>query len=71
MQKERLVEPYVHQSIKEVNDIFGAIEANKKVVFVKFWQEADKSKTVEVLTKSFNTFFSNNNVVEKQTTPTA
>jgi len=53
MQKKRLVEPYIHQSIDQVNLIFGAKEANTKVLFVKFWEMADKSKTVEQLTKEF------------------
>ncbi len=53
MQKKRLVEPYIHQSIDQVNIIFGAKEANKKVMFVDFWESADKSKTVEDLDKEF------------------
>ena len=53
MQKKRLVEPYIHQSIDQVNTIFGAKEANKKVIFVKFWESADKSKDVKVLEGEF------------------
>lgn len=55
-QKKRLVEPYVHNSIKEVNDIFGAEEAEKKVLFVKFWEQADTNKTWEELTVDFIEF---------------
>ena len=53
MQKKRLVEPYVHQSIDQVNTIFGAKEANNKVMFVDFWEEADKSKSVKDLNTEF------------------
>ena len=53
MQKKRLVEPYIHQSIDQVNLIFGAKEANKKVMFVDFWESAEKSKSVEELNKEF------------------
>ena len=52
-QKKRLVEPYIHQSIDQVNEIFGPKEANTKVLFVDFWEGADKDKTVEVLRKEF------------------
>jgi len=62
MQKKREVEPYVHQSIEQVNTIFGALEANKKVLFVDFWEEADKSKTVEVLKSEFDTFIKQNQI---------
>lgn len=53
MQKKRIVEPYIHQSIDQVNDIFGSKEANTKVMFVDFWAESDKSKSVEDLNKEF------------------
>lgn len=56
MQKKRLVEPYIHQSIKEVNDIFGAAEADKIVLFVDFWETADISKSAEELKVDFEAF---------------
>tara|TARA_R110002012_G_scaffold220837_1_gene392485 strand:- start:2065 stop:3678 length:1614 start_codon:yes stop_codon:yes gene_type:complete len=56
-QKKRVVEPYVHNSIVEVNEIFGSREASKKVLFVQFWEQADKTKEADVLIKEFNTFF--------------
>jgi len=56
-QKKRIVEPYVHNSITEVNEIFGSREAAKKVVFVQFWEQADTDKEADVLVKEFNTFF--------------
>jgi len=51
--KKRQVEPYVHQSIDQVNTIFGAVEANKKVLFVDFWEQAKKDKPVEELKKDW------------------
>ena len=64
------VEPYVHQSIKEVFDYYGAIESNRKVLFQKFWQDADKEKTVEQLTIEFDVYFTANNKIEKPIEPT-
>lgn len=56
MQKKRQVEPYVHQSLKEVNDIFGSQEANRKVLFVDFWEQADKDRTIEQLKVDFEEY---------------
>jgi len=56
-QKKRNVEPYVHNSITEVNGIFGSREAAKKVLFVDFWEQADKAKEESVLKTEFNTYF--------------
>ena len=61
-QKKRNVEPYVHNSIKEVFDIFGSREAAKKTVFVQFWQQVDTEKEVDVLIKEFNTYFEETNL---------
>lgn len=66
MLKKAKVEPYVHLSTKEVYDYFGAIEANKKVLFQKFWQEADKDKKVEQLDKEFNEYFNSNNLITNE-----
>ena len=56
IQKKREVEPYIHQSIKEVFDIFGATEANKKVLFVSYWEDVDVKKDVSTLKTEFNTY---------------
>lgn len=56
-QKKRNVEPYVHNSIKEVFDFFGSRESAKKVLFVTFWEQADTSKDVATLIQEFNTFY--------------
>lgn len=60
MQKKRLIEPYVHNSVDEVNTIFGADESYKKVMFVDFWNSADKGKNINDLSSDFTTFISNN-----------
>lgn len=60
MQKKRQVEPYVHNSIKEVSDIFGAQEAYKKVLFVDWWTTIDQSKTVDQLRNEFATYSQSN-----------
>lgn len=64
MIKKSKVEPYVHLSIKEVFDYYGAIESNKKVLFTKFWQQADKNKTEEQLSNEFDVYFSSNNNID-------
>lgn len=56
MQKKRQVEPYVHQSLKEVSETFGAEEAYKKVLFVDFWEQADQSKDVKQLKVDFEEY---------------
>lgn len=58
MQKKRLVEPYVHQDIDQVNTIFGTEEANRIVLFPDFWEQADRSRTVDELKVDFEEFVS-------------
>jgi hypothetical protein len=70
MLKKARVEPYVHQSISEVYDYFGKVEANKKVLFQKFWQDADKEKTVEQLSNEFDAYFTTNNKIKSETPQT-
>jgi hypothetical protein len=62
MQKKRLLEPYVHNSVKEVSDIFGASESYKKILFVDFWNTADKNKPVEELANDFNSYVNTNQI---------
>ena len=61
MQKKRQVEPYVHQSIDQVSAIFGGQEAFKKVLFPKFWEQADTKKDVNTLITEFNSYIESNN----------
>ncbi len=63
MQKKRVVEPFVHLSISEINEIFGRKEADRKVLFVDFWEQADKQETVDKLQAEFKTFFDENATV--------
>jgi len=58
--KKRNVEPYLHQTIDQVNIIFGAKEASKKVLFEKFWERADKSKSLEELETDWEKFLEDN-----------
>jgi hypothetical protein len=62
MQKKRLLEPYVHNSVKEVSDIFGASESYKKILFVDFWNTADKKKAVQELANDFNSYVNTNQI---------
>ena len=64
MLKKAKVEPYIHLSIKEVFDYFGKVESNKKVLFQKFWLEADKDKDFEQLTLEFDAYFVANNTIQ-------
>jgi hypothetical protein len=61
-QKKRLVEPYLHNSIAQVNEIFGRREAAKKVLFVTFWEQADVNKEADVLIKEFKAYFSSSSL---------
>jgi hypothetical protein len=67
MQKKRQVEPYVHQSIDQVFEIFGPEEAHKKVTFVDFWEQADKEKDLKTLKSEYKTFNEANKVTIKTT----
>ena len=69
MLKKASVEPYVHISISEVFEFFGKVESNKKVLFQKFWQEANKDKTVEQLTIEWDAYFTDNNDMEEDAPP--
>jgi hypothetical protein len=63
MIKKARVEPYLHLSIKEVFDYYGAKESNRKVLFQKFWQQANKELTYEELTTAFDEYFEENNTI--------
>jgi len=61
MHKKSLVEPYVHYSIKEIFDIFGAEKAEKKTMFSYWWEKmADHNKKVEQLKEDYNSYFEEN-----------
>lgn len=54
------LEPYLHQSIKDVLSIFGQIEAQRKVLFSKWWEtlsRSDLSKDKQVLINQYDAWF--------------
>jgi hypothetical protein len=48
------VEPYIHNTVDEVEKIFGKAEAQKKVLFTKFWLSSDTKKPADVLKSEFD-----------------
>ena len=57
------VEPYIHQTLKNVFEIFGNTEAQRKVLFGKWWdglQKEDMMKDREVLISEYDTWFNTN-----------
>ena len=66
--KKSEIEPYLHQVLKDISDIFGSEEAQKKVLFGKWWNEltiSDYEKDSKTLEKEFNTWFESNKPKEK------
>jgi hypothetical protein len=54
--KKARLEPYIHQTTKEINELFGKKEAYKKAIFADFWESCEQSKPIEVLQNEFNEF---------------
>jgi len=64
--KKSEIEPYLHQVLKDVFDIFGQEEAQRKVLFGKWWNTlmmSDYLKDKETLENEFNTWFNKNKKV--------
>ena len=58
------IEPYLHLPLQTVLSIFGNEEAQRKVLYQKWWQSVvDYSKSEEVLTAEFNAWFELNKKV--------
>ena len=58
------IEPYLHLPLTKVSLIFGIEEAQKKVLFQKWWNSLkDFSKDESVLLSEFNTWFEENKKV--------
>jgi len=70
MLKKATIEPYVHLGILVVFEIFGNVEANKKVLFNDFWEQADKENEVDVLRAEFDAYFIANNSIKEPEVPT-
>jgi hypothetical protein len=52
------VEPYLHYSIEQIKDIFGAKESQRKVLFDDWWKTITNfDQTSETLINQFNTWF--------------
>lgn len=65
------VEPYLHNSLKEVQDIFGNEEAQRKILFSKFWQTVTEFNSVETIETAFNTWFDTNKKTPEVKQPVA
>jgi hypothetical protein len=63
------VQPYPHQSLEQVNTIFGRLEASKVVIFTDFWEQADKKKDVSILSKEFEAFVIQNPIGAPESVP--
>ncbi len=66
--KKIACEPYVHLSVKEVNDLYGVDESLKKVLFEKFWQDVNTDLPKEEIINQFNIYYTNER--SKISTPT-
>lgn len=60
MQKKEELEPYIHNSTKDINTWFGAKEAEKKVLFPKFWEQTDTTKNIDTLQKELDKYYIDN-----------
>lgn len=57
------VEPYLHQTLKDVMDVFGAMEAQRKILFSKWWdtlRRPDFNKDQDTLIKEYDLWFESN-----------
>lgn len=54
------VEPYLHLQLKDVINIFGKEEAQRKVLFQKFWQTVNNFNDAAKIEKDFNAWFDMN-----------
>lgn len=55
-----MVEPYLHISLQNTIAIFGNLEAQRKVLFQKFWQTVNVYNDPIKIQKDFDTWFENN-----------
>ena len=63
------IEPYIHQSLQDVIDVFGSEEAQKKILFGKWWDSLiikDYEKGKIQLEKEFNSWFVTNKITVKK-----
>lgn len=61
--KKSKIEPYLHQSLNDVERIFGVNEAQKKILFSKWWDSLkDYKRTDEELIKEYDIWFKKNKI---------
>lgn len=63
------IEPYLHESVEQINDIFGQIESQRKILFGKWWgtlEQKDFQKDSKVLKSEFDTWFDENKIESTQ-----
>lgn len=63
------VEPYLHITLNDVRTIFGNIEAQRKVLFQKFWNTVTDYNDSEAITKAFDTWFEQNKIIVEEAKP--
>jgi hypothetical protein len=66
------VEPYLHLSNEEVSKIFGNLEAQRKVLFQRWWNTLgtdSTNKTTESLTEDFDKWFTDKAIVQQVIEP--
>lgn len=51
------VEPYIHLTITEVNNIFGNLEAQRKILFQEFWQTLTEWNDAAAIKEEFKKWF--------------
>jgi len=56
------IEPYLHTTLDKTLEIFGNEQAQRKVLFQKFWQTVTSYSDSEKLSQEFETWFKNNKV---------
>jgi hypothetical protein len=56
-------EPYLHYTIKDVLEVFGNIEAQRKILFQKYWQTITDFSNIDKIRKDFDLWFESNKVI--------
>lgn len=60
------VEPYLHLTLKNVLEVFGNEEAQRKVLFQKFWLTVNDFSDLDKIRTDFNTWFEKNKITKEQ-----
>lgn len=54
------LEPYLHFMLKDVFEVFGQEEAQRKILFSEYWKQCNPSKNIDILREEFNQWFEKN-----------